>query len=126
MTAKARKTINDRPGNAAPASVRSGSASAAASETAPRIPIQPISAASSHRGASPRLRRRSACGPYTNGKTQASRTAITVAATMAASPISVDADCPPSALQIGRSWRPTSTKRSEFARNVSVPQTGRA
>ena len=38
MTANARKMISSRPGNGAPASVDSGIASAAASETAPRRP----------------------------------------------------------------------------------------
>ncbi len=33
-----RKTMSSRPGNGSPASVSKGSASAAASETAPRIP----------------------------------------------------------------------------------------
>ena len=40
MTEKVRKRINSRSGNGAPASVSRGSASAAARETAPRIPAQ--------------------------------------------------------------------------------------
>ena len=40
ITEKVRKRIRSRPGNGVPASVLSGSASAAASETAPRIPAQ--------------------------------------------------------------------------------------
>ena len=54
MTQKARKTISSRDGNGAPASVESGTASAAASETAPRIPVQPITVACPHGAARPR------------------------------------------------------------------------
>ena len=40
MTEKARKMIRSRSGNAPPVSIANGNASAAASETAPRIPVQ--------------------------------------------------------------------------------------
>ena len=48
MTQNVRNTIRSRCGNGSPASVMNGSARAAASETAPRIPIQEISAVLRH------------------------------------------------------------------------------
>ena len=50
ITQNVRNTIRSRSGNAPPASVVSGSASAAASETAPRIPDHPISAVARQAG----------------------------------------------------------------------------
>ena len=56
MTAKVRKRISSRPGNGSPASVASGIASAAASETAPRIPDQVINASAARGGIGSRSR----------------------------------------------------------------------
>ena len=56
MTAKVRNRITSRPGNGSPASVESGIASAAASETAPRIPDHVISASAERGGIGSRAR----------------------------------------------------------------------
>ena len=80
MTEKVRKRIRSRPGNAAPASVSSGSASAAASDSAPRMPAQ-------ERNTAPRqldTRRAIHFGAWSTAKTHANRSAITVRLTSAA------------------------------------------
>ena len=84
MTANVRKRTRSRPGNGSPESVESGSASAAASETAPRIPAQ-------ERKTPPRqldMRPASHFGACRTTKTHAKRTATTVRLTSAAYPIS--------------------------------------
>ena len=80
ITVNVRNRIRSRPGNVPPASVWSGSASAAASDTAPRIPAQ------ERKTASRQLSTRSATagGVSSTTKTHAKRTAITVSSTSAA------------------------------------------
>ena len=56
MTTNVMKTIASRPGNGAPFATVSGSASAAASETIPRIPDQPTSSSVCHAGSGSRSR----------------------------------------------------------------------
>ena len=71
---------SSRPGNGAPASVSSGSASAAASESAPRMPVH-------ERNTAPRqldTRRAIHFGALSTANTHAKRTTITVALTSAA------------------------------------------
>ena len=58
MTPKVRKMISWRSGKLSPASVVSGSASAAASETAPRIPDQATTAFACHEGTGSSMRMR--------------------------------------------------------------------
>ena len=69
MTAKVRKRMRLRPGNGSPASVVSGIASAAASETPPRIPDHVISASadSAGIGSRSRIRRKSSRGSLAAG-----------------------------------------------------------
>ena len=69
MTANVRKRIRSRPGNGEPSSVSSGSASAAASESAPRMPAQ-------ERKTAPRqldTRRAIHFGAWSTAKTHAKR-----------------------------------------------------
>ena len=80
ITEKVRKRIRSRPGNGAPASVSSGSARAAASETAPRIPAQ-------ERKTAPRqfdIRLAIHFGAWSTANTHAKRRTITVRLTSAA------------------------------------------
>jgi hypothetical protein len=69
MTANVRKRIRFRSGNASPASVVSGIASAAASETPPRMPDQEISASQETGGigSRSRIRRKSRRGSHAEG-----------------------------------------------------------
>ena len=80
MTEKVRKRIRSRPGNDAPASVSSGSASAAASDSAPRMPAQERKTAPCQLDVLPAIR----FGRSRTTKTQTNRRAITVALTSAA------------------------------------------
>ena len=78
--------INGRSGKASPASVVSGSASAAARVTAPRSPIQETTAGRRQEGAESRLSERPQRrqGTYESGKIQMIRIAITARLTSAA------------------------------------------
>ena len=69
MTAKVRKRIRLLPGKGSPASVVSGIASAAASETPPRIPVHEISASADVGGigSRSRIRRESRRGSQAAG-----------------------------------------------------------
>ena len=84
ITEKVRNRIRSRPGNAPSASVWSGSASAAASETIPRSPDQPTrkkaTATARHRIARPRSDGESARGSQAMNGTHTSRIAIATAA----------------------------------------------
>ncbi len=90
ITAKVMKTIRFRSGNAWPAGLltASGSASAAASERAPRIPLQPTSSRSlgPMRRATWLGRRSSSRIRYGTVNPQAIRVAITTALASAACP----------------------------------------
>ena len=91
ITQNVRNTIRLRSGNASPASVVSGSASAAASETAPRIPHQPRTAFARQLGMTSCSRAQwlTRRGRYVVTKTQTIRATITTPLTSAAYPISV-------------------------------------
>src|SRR2546427_436661 len=80
--------INARSGNGSPASVVSGSASAAASVTAPRSPIHETTAGRCQGGAGSRLsdNPQRNQGTYDNGKIQMIRITITAKPTRAAVP----------------------------------------
>ena len=69
MTANVRKRIRSRPGNGSPAPVVNGIASAAASETPPRIPDQEISASvlTEGMGSRSRIRRTNRKGSHAAG-----------------------------------------------------------
>ena len=77
MTANVRKTIRSRPGTSI------GSASAAASETAPRIPAQAMTAGHCHGGYGSRSRtlRNRKRGTYVKIGTQTMRITITASVT---------------------------------------------
>jgi hypothetical protein len=133
ITAKVTKRIRSRPGSGSPASVVSGSASAAARETAPRIPDQAATTRSRQ------LARRSRCCgrrsrarmiPVTP-KLQASRVTITSAVTRAvtrapsaiASPALIPEDFSPST--ITGSCRPIRMKRVALRRKTRISQTAK-
>ena len=80
MTEKVRKRIRSRPGKGAPASVSSGRASAAASDSAPRMPAQERKTAPCQLDILPAIH----FGAWSTAKTQAKRRTITVRLTSAA------------------------------------------
>ena len=82
MTEKVRKRIRSRPGNGAPSSVASGNASAAARETAPRIPAHDTNTAPRQLDMRPAIH----FGAWRTTNTHAKRSAITVPLTSAAQP----------------------------------------
>ena len=80
MTENVRKRMRSRSGKAVPSSVRSGSASAAASDTAPRIPAHERKKPPRQLGIPPAIR----FGKSIETKTQAKRRTITDRLTSAA------------------------------------------
>src|SRR3954452_4043829 len=84
MTAKVRKMTSSRLGDASPASVVSGSASAAASETAPRIPDHPRTIDAWPGLGIGLVFLRAQAVRYVPGTTQRKRAATTASATAAA------------------------------------------
>ncbi len=87
--------MRSRPGNGEPESVSSGNASAAASDTAPRIPAQERKTPPRAFGMPPVIR----FGRSSATKTQAKRSRITTAHTSAAYPRSRVAGMSPSAVE---------------------------
>jgi hypothetical protein len=83
ITQKLKKMIRSRPGNGRPSANVSGSASAAASDTTPRIPLQLMIAIACHGGMGSRWRRflLNHRGIHVAGKTHNGRTTITTALT---------------------------------------------
>ncbi len=116
MTVNARKTISARSGNGAPESVKFGIASAAASETAPRIPVQAMNAVCRHGSLDPES------GVARAVKTQTIRATITAIEMSRPSCTSDSADRSPSASTIAGSCRPTRTNRSALTRKTRIAQ----
>ena len=116
MTANVRKRIRSRPGTSV------GSASAAASETAPRKPAQEMITGACHGGYGSRSRmlRKSSRGTYVKIGTKMRRITTTATATIAASRSSVPVTSRRSVMP--RSCRPTSAKSSALTRNVRISQ----
>ena len=119
ITANVRKRTTSRCGKSA------GSASAAASDTEPRMPDH----AAIMRGRQP-WRRSRCCGRRSSARTRygvvfthAIRVRITARLTAAAWPSSVHGDSPESPSRISGSCSPISTNSSALSRKTSVSQT---
>ena len=124
MTANARKMISSRSGNGAPASVDSGIASAAASETAPRIPDQQTitPCTPGRRQVAATRMPRSAGGRYAKGtvsRNRISTTAPHTARPLTSSSFHVHASSPS---RIAGSWSPMSANRTALRAKVKIAQ----
>src|SRR5690242_6207539 len=114
--------IKGRPGKGSPASVENGIASAAASVTAPRIPIQETTAGRCQGGAGSCLSARphKTQGTYDKGKIQTIRITITARPTMTASATSSAAERLESESRMWCNCSPTRPKRSAFKTKVAI------
>jgi hypothetical protein len=119
MTMNAENRIRLRPGNGG----ETGSASAAASVTEPRIPAHDRTATPLHPGIrSVRPRRRSHDTPYVVAKIQAMRTTMTVTATARPMATYSPSDRPVEPTTSG-SCSPISTKTNELMRKTTISHT---
>ena len=125
MTLAARKMMRLRPGNGAPEAVVSGSDSAAAMVTEPRMPAQPTRNTSRGSWMPSRWRMRldNSNGKYAPGNTHSRRSTITTTESESAYPASSNAlDCDRSSI-MEWSWMPSSKNTSPLNANNTIVHT---
>ena len=125
ITQNVRNTIRFRCASGCPPCVVNGKASAAASETAPRIPDHDTTSEweSGGVGSRSRMRRDTHRGRYELTGIHKMRVMTTVPVTSSASTTSVPFDVPGSAATMCGNWRPTSANSSALMTNVRISHT---